>query len=186
MSLQRCRGTDLNRNFDVDFGQVGVSFDPCNQNFCGDGAFSELETRSLRNYLTKLSKPVTSHGVNHKIVAYFALHSFTQKWMYPHGYTYDVTKEWKLLDRLSELATDEIARNSGQEYGFGSIAKTIYKVSGSSADWVHSKLGVTVAFAVELRDMGEQGFLLQPKFIKPTASEFWAATKAILGDDYFN
>lgn len=185
---EHCVGVDLNRNFDVDFGKVGVSHDPCDQLFAGYDAFSAPETSAIRDYLTKLSghREGPSDEKNTEILSYFALHSFTQKWMYPHGYTDEPTKDWKLLDRLSKLAVDEIFRTGGQEYGYGSIAKTIYKVSGSSIDWVHTKLGVTVAFAVELRDLGQQGFLLHPAFIKPTFEEFWSAAKAILSDDYFN
>ncbi len=58
--------------------QSGASRDPCNEAYCGPRPFSEVETRAM-------SQLIMSKKGN--IAAYFALHSFSQLWMYPYGYT---------------------------------------------------------------------------------------------------
>ena len=50
--------------------------------------------------------------------------------------------------------------------------------SGGSTDWVYDDLGVTYAFALELRDKGLHGFLLPEDQIEPTAQETWAGISA--------
>lgn len=43
-------------------------------------AFSEQETQAVRDSLTNLTG---------RLKAYFALHSFSQKWMFPYGYNFE-------------------------------------------------------------------------------------------------
>lgn len=40
-----CYGVDLNRNFDVNYGVVDSSDDPCSENYKGIEAFDQLEVR---------------------------------------------------------------------------------------------------------------------------------------------
>ena len=49
-----CFGVDLNRNWDTpDWGLTGSSKDPCNKDqiYAGSWAFSEPETRSIRDFM---------------------------------------------------------------------------------------------------------------------------------------
>lgn len=50
--------------------------------------------------------------------------------------------------------------------------------SGNSMDWAY-KNGIPYAFAFELRDTGQFGFLLPEKLIKPTCTETMLAVKNI-------
>lgn len=54
--LGECSGTDLNRNFDYQWGGQGTSADPCEEIYTGIAAFSEPETLAVKDYLT------TNHG----------------------------------------------------------------------------------------------------------------------------
>ncbi|RMF10177.1 MAG: hypothetical protein D6762_02115, partial [Candidatus Neomarinimicrobiota bacterium] len=45
------RGVDLNRNFDYDWGGPGSSGYPCDPTFHGDSAFSEPESRAVRDFI---------------------------------------------------------------------------------------------------------------------------------------
>jgi hypothetical protein len=53
-------------------------------------------------------------------------------------------------------------------YRHGPIATTIYPAAGSSPDWAHEKAGVKYSFIVELRDRGDNGFILPRQQIIPT------------------
>lgn len=44
-------------------------------------------------------------------------------------------------------------------------------MSGTSFDWVKYSTDVPMAFLIELRDLGEYGFLLPPEQITPTCLE---------------
>ncbi|CAG2111417.1 unnamed protein product, partial [Medioppia subpectinata] len=61
------------------FCQHKSSNDSCNYDIaCGKKPFSAQETKALSNYLTQIS---------HKMIAYFAFHSYGQIWTYPYSYT---------------------------------------------------------------------------------------------------
>ena len=82
-------GVDLNRNYDISFGfgektQVGLSqsntfddcADPCGECYRGPYAFSEPETRALRDFLFAHKKEI-------KFVVNF--HSYGNQWIYPYN-----------------------------------------------------------------------------------------------------
>jgi murein tripeptide amidase MpaA len=171
----RCKGVDLNRNFDSAFDTVGVSKDPCNHLYNGPAAFSEPETKAVGDYVTQLKE-------NAGLSAYISLHSYRQIWLHPLGYTDDEPKDMDEMTRLSKLATEEIKRVTGADYGYGRISEQMYKTSGCSIDWSYDKLGIVPSFTVEMRDKGEQGFLLAPEFIKPTSTEVWAALQVVFNN----
>ena len=47
----RCMGTDLNRNWGFHWNDGGSSSDPCSQVYHGDGPFSEVENRNVRDFV---------------------------------------------------------------------------------------------------------------------------------------
>ncbi|RWS22234.1 carboxypeptidase B-like protein, partial [Leptotrombidium deliense] len=49
-----CPGTDLNRNFDIDFCRIGCSRNPCDEVYCGTSGFSESETQAIRDYVLRI------------------------------------------------------------------------------------------------------------------------------------
>ncbi len=52
------RGVDINRNFDTeDYGKNPAMKRPCFKNYHGDAAFSEPETRAMRDFVLSLSSP---------------------------------------------------------------------------------------------------------------------------------
>lgn len=82
-------GVDLNRNYGVDWGvgeklQVGLGeanavdecADPCSECYRGSKAFSEPETRAIRDFLV-------AHKDEIKFVYNF--HSFGNSWIYPYN-----------------------------------------------------------------------------------------------------
>ncbi|KAM7365419.1 hypothetical protein PAMP_016345 [Pampus punctatissimus] len=46
-----CYGTDLNRNFDANWGTVGISFNCCSIIYCGSNPTSELEAQAVTDFV---------------------------------------------------------------------------------------------------------------------------------------
>ncbi|VDM97627.1 unnamed protein product, partial [Onchocerca ochengi] len=81
-----CRGVDLNRNYDWQYGIEGSSNDPCSEIYQGRFAFSEPETQAVRNFISKRRGTIKT---------FLTFHSYSQILMYPFGhrqrtYTTDV------------------------------------------------------------------------------------------------
>ncbi len=112
--LKFCRGADANRNFDTHFCTNGEeNTTPCSDNYCGDYAFSEPEVVAFRDYTLKLNQ-------TNVILAYFSLHSYTQKLLYPYSYTGDPPINFIELNNLSNIASNAIKSVYGSVYKTGS------------------------------------------------------------------
>ena len=74
--------TNIFENFsnNLNIAELGVSTNPCSDTFCGDRAFSEVETANIRDYVLTIS-PVPTFGT--------AVHSAAELWLYPYGYDYN-------------------------------------------------------------------------------------------------
>ncbi|XP_020637526.3 mast cell carboxypeptidase A isoform X1 [Pogona vitticeps] len=164
-----CAGVDLNRNFDVAWGTVDASKNPCQEIYCGTSPESEPETKAVTTFIR-----------NHlsSIKAYLTIHSYSQMLLFPYGYTYEKTPNHDELNELAKGAAQAIASLYGKHYNYGPSAATIYPSSGCSDDWAY-KLGIKYSFTFELRDKGRYGFLLPESQIKPTCEEITLAVKFI-------
>ncbi|VVC97744.1 unnamed protein product [Leptidea sinapis] len=60
-------------------------------------------------------------------------------------------------------------------YRVGIAAEILYPMSGTSFDWVKHEANVAVSYLIELRDLGEYGFLLPPAQIIPNSLEIMDA-----------
>ena len=65
-------------------------------------------------------------------------------------------------------------------FTFGPICQTLYGVGGGSTDYVYDVAGAEYAWALELRDQGDFGFVLPPEQIRPTGEEMWAGIRYLL------
>ncbi|KAF9325204.1 hypothetical protein BGZ91_002530 [Linnemannia elongata] len=166
----RCLGTDINRNWDSHFGQGGSSKDPCADDYMGPRAFSTPEATNIARYLRSLPN----------VAAYLDIHSFSQLWMVPFGYSSTRPGTYAYMDGLAEKAVNALAKVHGTRYRHGDIFHTIYQSSGTSVDYAYEVAKAGVAMAVELRDTGRNGFMLPAEQILPTGEETWAALSAIL------
>ena len=64
----------------------GASAEPCKESYRGLSAFSEVEVKSVANYLEKLSKSVT-------LKAYWNLHAYSQLFLTPWSYSTNDTSD---------------------------------------------------------------------------------------------
>ncbi|XP_012520202.1 PREDICTED: carboxypeptidase A2 [Propithecus coquereli] len=169
VSGSSCVGVDANRNWDAGFGGPGASDDPCSDSYRGCSANSEVEVKSIVDF-------IKSHG---KVKAFITLHSYSQLLMFPYGYTCTNSANFDELNEVAQKAAQSVKSLHGTEYEVGPICSVIYQASGGSIDWSYD-YGVKYSFAFELRDTGQHGFLLPASQILPTAEETWLGLKTIL------
>ncbi|GIY91007.1 carboxypeptidase B [Caerostris darwini] len=159
---------DVYHTFDA--VRPGTSGDSCSEIFRGEGAFSEEESKAVRDGVLSIGP---------RLKAYFTLHSYSQLWMTPYGHSREVPPDYQDQMKALQAAANAIASVHGQYYRHGTIANTIYPAAGSSVDWAYEKARIKYSFAIELRDTGRQGFLLSNSQIIPNAEENFAGIKAV-------
>merc|ERR1712117_904431 len=166
-----CIGVDPNRNWDFHWGESGVSDNPCTEVFPGDEAFSEIETRNIRDFVQTLEPtPILSH----------CFHSYSQLWLWPYGYDYDAYPENREeLEQMAIDACDAIYSVHGTIFDPINSAD-LYPAAGAADDWYKGVLGSRFAFTTELRDTGRYGFILPPDQIIESGEEIWAAMEVII------
>ncbi|XP_035660270.1 carboxypeptidase B-like [Branchiostoma floridae] len=155
-----CFGVDANRNWDVHFGS-SPSDDPCSDIYHGPVAFSEPETKAVRDLVMENSD---------NLKAYLSVHASGQTWMTPHGWTFNSAPDYEEQDDLAGRAVSAIYSVNGISFMHGTIANINGLVGGSSCDWAYTVAGIKYSYAIQLRD----GFVLPADQIRPSADEFFA------------
>ncbi len=159
-------GVDLNRNWSVGFGGRGSSSNRRSQIYRGPHAFSEPETRALRDLITR--EPVVAH---------IDFHSFGQMVLYPWGYTKKPSPDRDRFAALGDAMASAIVGTHGERYKLMSAAE-LYAAGGTALDWSYEE-GGAYGFTIELRPTGGSGFVLPPEQIIPTCDEGLAAVLAL-------
>ena len=178
--VDTCIGVDPNRNWDIDFGVLGSSSEPCDASFPGRAPFDQECTVVLRDFLV-------SH--REKLVLSVSYHSYGQMFLYPWGHTKDPTPHLAHHTKVGRAFSRAVAERNGTVYKYHPISNIYhdmypenwYEVSGTSIDWVYHHLGVVDSYAVELSPVNpEVGFLLPPERIVPTGEENWDGLLAVV------
>ncbi|CAI2301893.1 unnamed protein product [Caenorhabditis sp. 36 PRJEB53466] len=171
-----CGGVDLNRNYDWHFGETGSSTDKCSEIYQGSSAFSEAESRSMRNFLT-------SPELNGKIDGFITLHTYSQMWIHPYSHERkSVPADIADLQRVGRAAVAALENTFGTKYKFGTGSDILYPSSGGSDDWAKGALRIKYVYLLELRP-GEDvwdGFILDQHQLVPTARETWNGIKVVV------
>ncbi|KAH7075244.1 hypothetical protein FB567DRAFT_186638 [Paraphoma chrysanthemicola] len=170
-----CVGRDINRNWPSHWDQpAGASTSPCAQDYKGPSAGDGVETKALKAQLDSIA---AGKGVQ----LYMDIHSYSQLWMYPYGYTCSgVLPEAAKNKNLTEGAIAAVQAVHGTVFEGGPICNTIYQVSGDSVDYAFENAKAAFSMTVELRDTGRYGFVLPPAQIVPSAEEMWAGLSYLL------
>ncbi|XP_014086252.1 zinc carboxypeptidase A 1 [Bactrocera oleae] len=169
-----CYGADPNRNWDSYWGTVGISNNPCSETYAGPKAFSEIETKSLSNYIKSLEG---------KIQLYISYHSYSQYVLYPYGHTNQLPDNVADFQSVFNVTVDAIKQRYGTRYTGGNVYDAIYPASGSSTDWAYANVGTRMSFCLELRpgpNAFVTGFRLPANQILPTAEETLDALVAMV------
>uniref|UniRef100_A0AC35TQZ6 ShKT domain-containing protein n=1 Tax=Rhabditophanes sp. KR3021 TaxID=114890 RepID=A0AC35TQZ6_9BILA len=170
-----CQGVDLNRNFDWYFGIYGSSTDPCSEIYQGKHAFSEPETRAVRDFVGKL---------NGQVKSFMTFHSYSSLLFYSFGHSKNVyPTDVEDLKSTGLRAAEALRKLYGTQYkvGTGAVSHLLYPASGGSEDWAKGKMGIKYSYLFELRpdESVYDGFLLDESQILPTGKETWEAVKVI-------
>jgi len=163
-----CRGTDPNRNWSFRWGgDHGSSSDVCSEVYRGPTPFSEPETTAMRDFFIR---ELEENGVQFQ--AYLNIHSYSQIWLMPWGWTSGFPPNFMDLKVAADGATKSISNYSWRT---GQSANLLYPTTGTSIDWTYGVAGIKYSYLVELPPMGDPGFLLPPGQIIPVVENHWPA-----------
>ncbi|XP_058980952.1 zinc carboxypeptidase A 1-like [Musca domestica] len=171
-----CFGSDPNRNWGFEWNVVGSSNIPCSDTYAGPSAFSEIETRSLSEYIKSLEG---------KISLYISFHSYSQYLLYPYGHTATLPSNHEDFKRVYDASVAAISKRYGTVYTGGNIYDAIYPASGGSIDWAYENVGTKLVFCYELRPSDNQpwiGFELPASQILPTGEETLDSITAMVNE----
>ncbi|XP_071639658.1 zinc carboxypeptidase-like [Temnothorax longispinosus] len=156
-----CIGSDLNRNWDYHWNTTGTSNNPCDDDYPGSKPFSEIEIKSISEYMKSNL---------HRFNCYISFHGFSQRLMFPYGHTDERINSYDELYRVGSTALEALKRRYNTQYMIGSIGE-FHQLSGLSVDYIADVFDKLIVYMYELRDKGEYGFLLPPEQIIPTGEE---------------
>ncbi|XP_048857870.1 carboxypeptidase O [Brienomyrus brachyistius] len=165
-----CYGADLNRNFNANWGMIGVSRNCCEEIYCGSGALSEKEAQAVTTLVESIKDRVT---------CFLTIHSYGQLILVPYGYPEVSAPNYEELMQVGLEAAKAIKSVHGTDYTVGSPPDVLYANSGSSRDWARL-IGIPFSFTFELRDKGDFGFKLPENQIQPTCEEAYAGARSII------
>ncbi|GAB4031768.1 MAG: M14 family metallopeptidase [Elusimicrobiota bacterium] len=128
-------GVDLNRNYDFTWCQSGASHSPGSDTYCGPSAFSEPESKAMRDFILARKNIKTLQSY----------HSYSSQILYPWGGLYEDISNEKDRNAFVKMA-GEMARLTGYE---ALKSSDLYIASGDTCDWAYGKAGI-FAFTTEL------------------------------------
>ncbi|MGA9117665.1 MAG: M14 family zinc carboxypeptidase [Bacteroidota bacterium] len=120
------RGVDLNRNYGYKWGydNTGSSPTPSSETYRGPSAWSEPETRAVRDFVLSAAPAIG-----------FSLHSVAGHYLNPYGYVDSVVA----FEYYAEFAGD-FSRQNG--YLYGTVSQMLsYASNGTTRDWLHHDAG---------------------------------------------
>jgi hypothetical protein len=128
-------GVDLNRNYDIEWGDPGGSSPVVQRSgtYSGPEPFSELETQTIRDLI-----------LDHNFTFYMDYHSGIELILYPWGYKAEPTPDKALFERLGEEFFELTGYETVQGYD-------LYQTNGDAVDWVYQSKR-TLSFTVELSE----------------------------------
>ncbi len=159
-------GVDPNRNYGYMWGTLNVSTSsqvPSDETYVGPRAFSEPETRAVRDLIAR--------EFFRGVITY---HSFSQLILYPWGFTNTAISDPADHGRMVTLANQMsgiIQGVHGAHYT-PQQSSQLYPTAGDTTDWTYGIYGIP-SFTIELRPrtVDEGGFILPPDQIQPTWEE---------------
>lgn len=164
-----CPGVDGNRNYDFFWGTVGTSSNPCMETYGGSKAFSEIETRLVRDILDQYLNRMT---------LYITIHSYGSMILYPWGNDGSLSNNAFGLHTVGVTMADAIYAKTlpiFPRYSVGNSLLVIgYGASGASEDYAHS-VGVPLSYTFELPGLsgGLGGFHIDPIYVRGISEETW-------------
>jgi carboxypeptidase T len=159
-------GVDPNRNYGYMWGTLNVSTSshvPSDTTYVGPRAFSEPETRAIRDLIGR-----------ELVSGVLTYHSYSQLILYPWGYTDSAIVDPEDRDEITRLA-ERMQALIGDVHGQTYIAQQssqLYPTAGDTTDWTYGAYDLP-SLTIELRPRTaeEGGFILPASEIVPTWEE---------------
>lgn len=165
-------GVDLNRNWGQNWGDThGASDEPDHGSYHGTKAFSEPETRAIRNFVQKRGD----------VAAMLDVHTFGQWIIYPASCRQSVSWGEKSFTRLANHIAASITRRTGAEYSAVDGTSFAYPACGDAADWF-AESQHSYSLTLELRpgpSPDQRGFVQPPSAIHPTSEDLIHAVERL-------
>lgn len=138
-------GVDLNRNYAWGWGGGGASPNPDDDTYRGPSAFSEPESRAVRDFVN--ARP------NLKVM--LSYHTFSELILYPWGGSDEQIPDAKALAAFKTMSA-EMAKMTGYT---PEQSSDLYVATGDTCDWAWGEKGI-FAFTFELtpKSMWDGGF----------------------------
>lgn len=159
-------GVDPNRNYGYMWGTLNIntsSHVPSDETYVGPRAFSEPETRVMRDLIS-----------SEQFRGVITYHSFSQLILYPWGYTSKPIAIQEDRDRMVKLVNrmQELIRDVHDKIYTPQQSSELYPTAGDTTDWTYGIYGIP-SFTIELRPrtVAEGGFILPPSQVQPTWEE---------------
>ncbi|KAI2668789.1 Carboxypeptidase O [Labeo rohita] len=165
-----CIGTDLNRNFNANWGMVGISRNCCSAVYNGPTPLSEPEAQAVTDFLV-------AH--QNKLLCYLTIHSYGQQILVPYGHPNISAPNYDELMKVGRAAANAIKAVHGKSYKVGTPPDILYAFSGGSCDFARLT-GIPYSFTFELRDEGKFSFILPEDQIQPTCEEVYQGAMSII------
>lgn len=144
-------GVDINRNYPYAWNSCngsGSSHD--DQDFHGDSAASEPETKVMMNFVKSIN-PVFS----------ISYHSYSELVIYPFGCEGQHTPNKDVVEKIGkELASKLVTDDKKGTYAPGTAPELLYAVDGGDIDWLYAEAQV-IPYVIEVNS-SSQGF--QPSY----------------------
>lgn len=185
-----CYGVDLNRNFPFQWNSTyGASPYACSHSYSGPSPMSELEAKSVVNFLQQ-NKTARS-----KFRAYFNLHAYGRFWLLP--WTYSASKKIPHYDNLYNRSDQVVSKMMNGTYKIGQASTLLYPCSGTSIDFASTLMkhaitlelspkyyGLPLCFERNLtsNDNCTVGFMSGPEVIQIDGTEIFNAIVEYLYD----
>ncbi|MBX3095592.1 MAG: hypothetical protein KF812_01900 [Fimbriimonadaceae bacterium] len=161
-------GVDLNRNFAKAWGGSGSSGNYSSETYRGTAPFSEPESQALVFLANRIPR----------MDAFIDFHSYGEYVLWPWSYTTANAPGQSWLATTGLAMKNAIQATHGHAYTYGHSGQTLYLAAGVTDDYFYD-LYNTAAYTIELRDTGQNGFLLPESQISDTQDEAWAGFVAL-------
>lgn len=131
-------GVDQNRNWGDHWAEVGVSFDPSDETYCGESAFSEVETKAVSQWIGSMG-----------FSALIDFHSVAGMFLRPYGFKYDESPDEARLKALGQELVDDVYAVHGTLYE-NIRGVDLYPAAGATDDWSYEVAGIPSVYTIEV------------------------------------
>jgi hypothetical protein len=144
-------GVDINRNYPYAWNSChGSSGSKYAQDFHGDSAASEVETKVMMDFVSRI-KPVFS----------ISYHSYSEIVIYPFGCEGQHVPTKEVVEKIGRELASKIKTDDGKgTYTPGTAPELLYSVDGGDIDWLYAVAQV-IPYVIEVNS-SSQGF--QPAY----------------------